>query len=118
MEVGQKVVFVRDVKGAEVGKHGTVIGVSEDVVVVGCRLHEHLALVFDKGLRGVFFRSTQPRDALVTNTPGMCKRKFPFLIRVLGTLLLGACSDSNPIARTRIQAPDDRRRRESWWITI
>ena len=43
--VGQKVVFVRDVKGAEVGKHGTVIGVSEDVVVVGCRLHEHLAPV-------------------------------------------------------------------------
>ena len=36
VEVGQKVVFVRDVKGAEVGKHGTVIGVSEDVVVVGC----------------------------------------------------------------------------------
>ena len=31
--------------GAEVGKHGTVIGVSEDVVVVGCRLHEHLAPV-------------------------------------------------------------------------
>jgi hypothetical protein len=28
VEVGQKVVFVRDVKGAEVGKHGTVIGVS------------------------------------------------------------------------------------------
>ena len=28
MEVGQKVVFVRDAKGAEVGKHGTVIGVS------------------------------------------------------------------------------------------
>ena len=45
VEVGQKVVFVRDVKGAEVGKHGTVIDVSEDVVVVGCRLHEHLAPV-------------------------------------------------------------------------
>jgi hypothetical protein len=43
--VGQKVVFVRDVRGAQVGKHGTVIGVSEDVVVVGCRLHEHLAPV-------------------------------------------------------------------------
>ena len=45
MKLGQKVVFVRDVKGAEVGKHGTVIGVSEDVVVVGCRSHEHLAPV-------------------------------------------------------------------------
>jgi hypothetical protein len=45
VEVGQKVVFVRDVKGAEVGKQGTVIGVSEDVVVVDCRLNEHLAPV-------------------------------------------------------------------------
>ena len=45
MEVGQKVVFVRDVKGAEVGKQGTVMDVSDDVVVVGCRLDEHLAPV-------------------------------------------------------------------------
>jgi hypothetical protein len=45
VNVGQTVVFVRDVKGAEVGKHGTVICVSEDVVVVSCRLHEHLAPV-------------------------------------------------------------------------
>jgi hypothetical protein len=45
MEVGQKVVFVRDVKGAEVGKHGTVMGVSDDVVIVDCRLQEHVAPV-------------------------------------------------------------------------
>jgi hypothetical protein len=45
VEVGQKVVFVRDVKGAEVGKQGTVMDVSDDVVVVGCRLDEHLAPV-------------------------------------------------------------------------
>ena len=45
MEVGQKVVFVRDVKGAEVGKQGTVMDVSDDVVVVGCRVDEHLAPV-------------------------------------------------------------------------
>ena len=44
VEVGQNVVFVRDVKGAEVGKHGTVIDVSDDVVVVGCRLDEYLVL--------------------------------------------------------------------------
>jgi hypothetical protein len=45
MEVGQKVVFVRDVKGAEVGKHGTVMGVSDNVVIVDCRLQEHVAPV-------------------------------------------------------------------------
>jgi hypothetical protein len=44
-EVGQKVVFVRDVKGAEVGKHGTVMGVSDNVVIVDCRLREHGAPV-------------------------------------------------------------------------
>jgi hypothetical protein len=45
VEVGQKVVFVRDVKGAEVGKQGIVMDVSENMVVVGCRSHEHLAPV-------------------------------------------------------------------------
>jgi hypothetical protein len=34
---------MRDVEGAEVGQHGTVIGLSEDVVAVGCRSHERLA---------------------------------------------------------------------------
>jgi hypothetical protein len=42
MEIGQKVVFVRHVKGAGLGKHGTVIDLSDDVVLVGCRLREHL----------------------------------------------------------------------------
>ena len=45
MEVGQKVVFVRDAKGAEVGKHGTVIGVSDNLVTVECRLEEHATAV-------------------------------------------------------------------------
>jgi hypothetical protein len=45
MEIGQKVVFVREVNGAEVGKHGTVIRVGDDVVLVRCKLHGHLAPV-------------------------------------------------------------------------
>ena len=45
MEVGQRVVFVRDVKDAEVGKRGTVMDVSDDVVVIGCTLQEHLVPV-------------------------------------------------------------------------
>jgi hypothetical protein len=45
MEIGQKVVFVRDVKGAEVGKQGTVIQVAEDAVLVGCKSHGHFAPV-------------------------------------------------------------------------
>ena len=45
MEVGQKVVFVRAVKGAEVGKHGTVMKVADDMVVVDCTLQEHLVPV-------------------------------------------------------------------------
>jgi hypothetical protein len=42
MEIGQKVVFVRDVNGAGVGKHGTVMRVADDAVLVGCKLHGHL----------------------------------------------------------------------------
>jgi hypothetical protein len=42
MEVGQKVVFVRNVNGAEVGKRGTVMGKSDNVVIVDCRLQEHV----------------------------------------------------------------------------
>jgi hypothetical protein len=45
MEIGQKVVFVRDVNGAKVGRRGTVIRVADDVVLVGCKLHGHLAQV-------------------------------------------------------------------------
>jgi len=41
MDVGQKVVFVRAVKGAEVGKHGTVMKVADDMVVVDCTLQEN-----------------------------------------------------------------------------
>ena len=45
MEIGQKVVFVRDVKGAEVGKHGTVMSLSDNMVIVDCTLQEHVAPV-------------------------------------------------------------------------
>jgi hypothetical protein len=45
MDIGQKVVFVRAVKGAEVGKHGTVRKVVDDTVVVDCTLQERLAPV-------------------------------------------------------------------------
>jgi hypothetical protein len=45
MEIGQKVVFVRDISGAGVGNHGTVILVADDAVIVGCKLHGHLAPV-------------------------------------------------------------------------
>ena len=45
MEIGQKVVFVRDVKGAEVGKHGTVMSLSDNMVIVVCKLQEHVAPV-------------------------------------------------------------------------
>jgi hypothetical protein len=45
MEIGQKVVFVRDVNGGEVGKQGTVMRVADDAVIVGCKLHGHLAPV-------------------------------------------------------------------------
>jgi hypothetical protein len=45
MDVGQKVVFVRAVKGAEVGKQGTVMKVVDNIVVVDCTLQEHLAPV-------------------------------------------------------------------------
>ena len=40
MQVGQEVVFVREVEGADVGRHGTVIDISDDVVVVGCEMKE------------------------------------------------------------------------------
>jgi hypothetical protein len=45
MDIGQKVVFVRTVEGAEVGKHGTVVEVSDNLVVVDCTAQEHLAPV-------------------------------------------------------------------------
>ncbi len=45
MEIGQKVVFVRDVRGAGIGKQGIVMQVSDDVVVVSCNLQGHPAPV-------------------------------------------------------------------------
>ena len=45
MQVGQEVVFVREVEGAEVGRHGTVIDISDDVVVVGCGMKEKVSPV-------------------------------------------------------------------------
>jgi hypothetical protein len=45
MDIGQKVVFVSAVQGAEVGKHGTVTKVTDDMVVVDCTLPTHPAPV-------------------------------------------------------------------------
>ena len=48
---------MRDVKGAEVGKHGTVMGVSVNLVIVDCKLREHgapvLAQMWDRIARAV-----------------------------------------------------------------
>ena len=45
MEIGQEVVFVRDVKGAEVGRHGKVMEMSNNTVLVRCGLREQTAPV-------------------------------------------------------------------------
>lgn len=45
VEIGERIVFVRDVKGADAGKHGTVVGVSDDAAVVRCSLNEQRPLV-------------------------------------------------------------------------
>ena len=45
MEIGETVVFVSSVEGVEAGKHGRVIGLCDDTVMVGCRLRERLQMV-------------------------------------------------------------------------
>jgi hypothetical protein len=45
MEIGESVVFVNDVEGVEAGRHGRVMGLCDDTVMVGCRMRERLHLV-------------------------------------------------------------------------
>ena len=45
MEVGETVVFVSPVQGVEAGKHGRVMGLIDDGVMVQCRVRERLECV-------------------------------------------------------------------------
>ena len=45
MEIGESVVFVNNVEGVEVGRHGRVMGLCDDTVMVGCRMRERLQMV-------------------------------------------------------------------------
>ena len=45
MEIGEPVVFVNHVEGLEVGKHGRVMGMCDDTVMVGCRVRERFQCV-------------------------------------------------------------------------
>ena len=47
MEIGESVVFMNDVEGIQAGRHGRVMGLCDDTVMVGCRLRErfHCVLV-------------------------------------------------------------------------
>ena len=45
MEIGESVVFVNDVERTQAGRHGRVMGLCDDTVMVGCRLRERLQYV-------------------------------------------------------------------------
>ena len=45
MEIREPVVFVNNVEGVEAGRHGRVMGLCDDTVMVGCRLRERLQYV-------------------------------------------------------------------------
>ena len=45
MEIGESVVFVNDVEGIQAGRHGRIMGLCDDTVMVGCRLRERLQYV-------------------------------------------------------------------------
>jgi len=45
MGTGETVVFVNDVQGVEAGRHGRVMGLCDDTVMVGCRVRERLQCV-------------------------------------------------------------------------
>jgi hypothetical protein len=45
IEVGQIVVLVEDVKGVPAGEVGQVMGVRDNIVLVGCRVADRLHLV-------------------------------------------------------------------------
>jgi hypothetical protein len=45
MEVGETVVFVAPVQGVEAGKHGRIMGLADEKVMVECRVRERLERV-------------------------------------------------------------------------
>ena len=45
MKVGELVVLVDDVDGVKAGREGCIMGVRDDVVMVGCRSRDRLQLV-------------------------------------------------------------------------
>jgi hypothetical protein len=45
MDIGETVVFVNGVEGVEAGRHGRVMGLCDDTVMVGCRMRERLQYV-------------------------------------------------------------------------
>ena len=45
MEIGEPVVFVNHVEGIEAGRHGRVMGMCDDTVMVGCRVRERFQCV-------------------------------------------------------------------------
>jgi hypothetical protein len=45
MEIGESVVFVNDVEGVEAGRHGRVMGLCDETVMVGCRMRERLHVI-------------------------------------------------------------------------
>ena len=45
MKPGETVVFVKDVEDVEAGKHGRLMGVTEDGLMVACRVREKLKCV-------------------------------------------------------------------------
>jgi hypothetical protein len=45
MDIGETVVFVNTVEGVEAGRHGRVMGLCDDTVMVGCRMRERLQYV-------------------------------------------------------------------------
>ena len=45
MEIGESVVFVNDVEGIQAGRHGRVMGLCDDTLMVGCRMRERLQVV-------------------------------------------------------------------------
>ena len=45
MKRGETVVLVRDIEGIETGRHGRVMGLCDDTLMVGCRMRERLQVV-------------------------------------------------------------------------
>ena len=45
MQVGELVVLVQDVEGVEAGREGRIMGVRDNMVMVGCRSRDRLQVV-------------------------------------------------------------------------